>query len=78
MIMNIIDFIYTNKELYLKCTYSEGELFNGFIVGEEYKMLSSPAVLIGDKIVYNIEDNQGYSWTIGLNNYNLKFELIEK
>ena len=78
MIMKIINFIYTNKELYLKCTYSEGELFNGFIVGKEYKVLSSPAVLIGDKIVYNIEDSQGYSWTIGLNNYNLKFELIEK
>ena len=47
MTMKIIDYIYTNKELYLKCIHSEGNLFNGFIVGREYKVLSSPAVLEG-------------------------------
>ena len=61
MIMKIIDYIYTSKELYLKSIHSEGELFNGFIVGRKYKVLSSPAVLLGGKIVYNIKDSQGYS-----------------
>lgn len=78
MFMKIIDYIYTSKELYLKCTYSEGELFNGFIVGKEYKVLSSPTVLEGGKIVYNIEDSQGYSWTIDRENDHVKFELIER
>ena len=78
MTMKIIDYIYTNKELYLKCIYSKGELFNGFIVGKEYKVLSSPAVLEGGKIVYNIEDSQGYSWTTDIENDHVKFELIER
>lgn len=78
MFMKIVDYIYTSKELYLKCTYSEGELFNGFIVGREYKVLSSPAILLGGKIVYNIKDSQGYSWTIDIENDHVKFELIER
>lgn len=78
MFMKIIDYIYTSKELYLKCIHSEGELFNGFIVGKEYKVLSSPAILEGDKIVYNIKDSQGYSWTIDRENSHVKFELIER
>lgn len=78
MFMKIIDYIYTSKELYLKCIYSKGELFNGFIVGKEYKVLSSPAILEGDKIVYNIKDSQGYSWTIDRENSHVKFELIER
>ena len=78
MYMKIIDYIYTSKELYLKCIYSKGELFNGFIVGKEYKVLSSPAVLEGGKIVYNIEDSQGYSWTIDRENSHVKFKLVER
>ena len=78
MIMKIIDYIYTNKELYLKCIYSKGELFNGFIVGKEYKVVGSPSVLERGKIVYNIEDSQGYSWTIDIENDHVKFELIER
>lgn len=78
MIMNIIDFIYTNKELYLKCIFSEGELFNGFIVGKEYKVLSSPTILEGGEIVYNVKDSQGYSWTIDRENNHVRFELIER
>lgn len=78
MFMKIINYIYTSKELYLKCIHSEGELFNGFIVGREYKVLSSPTVLLGGKIVYNIKDSQGYSWTIDIENDHVKFELIER
>lgn len=75
----IMGCIYTDKELYLKCIYSnKDKMFSGFIVGLEYKVIGCPSILEGGKVVYNIKDSDGYNWRIGLKNDSVKFKLIER
>lgn len=65
------------KELYLKCIKSKGLMFNGFTIGKEYHVLGRPAIIRG-KVMYSVEDDDGYSWTLYENNGDLIFKLIEK